>query len=127
GGERDWMQLSRKHAVEIDAQTQRLTIFGGKLTDCLNVGDEICAHVQQLGIALPYADHRWYGEPPPAVRDEYFHQARLMDLDGLTSKHSSEKLSTRLWRRYGREALAMLDAIRRDPRQADVIIETSEY
>jgi glycerol-3-phosphate dehydrogenase len=124
---RDWMQLSRKHAIEIDAQRGHLTIFGGKLTDCLNVGDEICAAVGRLGITLPYAGRRWYGEPPAAVRDEYFHQARLMDLDGLTSRHSSEKLSTRLWRRYGSEALAMLDAIRRDPRQAEVIIETSEY
>jgi glycerol-3-phosphate dehydrogenase len=36
-------------------------------------------------------------------------------------------LSTRLWRRYGSEALGLLDSIRRDPRMAEVIIETSEY
>ena len=125
--DRDWMQLSRKHAIETDAARGHLTIFGGKLTDCLNVGNEICALVQRLGVTLPYAQRRWYGEPPAAMREEYFHQARLMDLDSLTSKHSSEKLSTRLWRRYGSEALPMLDAIRRDPRQAEVIIETSEY
>ena len=53
--------------------------------------------------------------------------ARLLELDALTSKHASEMLSTRLWRRYGSEALGMLEAIRRDPRQAEVIIETSEY
>jgi glycerol-3-phosphate dehydrogenase len=50
-----------------------------------------------------------------------------MDLDALTTPRASEKLSTRLWRRYGGEALGLLEAIRRDPRQADVIIETSEY
>ncbi|HUJ29389.1 MAG TPA: glycerol-3-phosphate dehydrogenase/oxidase [Myxococcales bacterium] len=127
GAARDWMQLSRKHAIEVDAHRGHLTIFGGKLTDCLNVGEEISALVERLEITLPYAGRRWYGEPPVAVREEYFHQARLMDLDGLTSRHSSEKLSTRLWRRYGAEALPMLDAIRRDPRQAEVIIETSEY
>jgi glycerol-3-phosphate dehydrogenase len=126
-GSRDWMQLSRKHAIETDAERGHLTIFGGKLTDCLNVGEEICREVRRLGVLLPYPEKRWYGEPPAAVREEYFHQARLMDLDSLTSKHSSEKLSTRLWRRYGAEALAMLDAIRRDPLQAEVIIETSEY
>ncbi|MGZ6143928.1 MAG: glycerol-3-phosphate dehydrogenase/oxidase, partial [Myxococcales bacterium] len=124
-GGRDWMQLSRKHALEvIDG---RVTIFGGKLTDCVNVGDEICALVQRLGVALPYADKVWYGEPPTAVREEYFHQARLMGLDAMTSPQSSEKLSTRLWRRYGSEALGLLEAIRRDPRMAEVIIETSEY
>jgi glycerol-3-phosphate dehydrogenase len=124
---RDWMQLSRKHAIETDSARGHVTIFGGKLTDCLNVGEEICAEVQRLGVALPFADRVWYGEPPPAVREEYFHQARLMGLDAMTSPQSSEKLSTRLWRRYGSEALGLLEAIRRDPRMAEVIIETSEY
>jgi glycerol-3-phosphate dehydrogenase len=126
-GSRDWTQLSRKHVIETDATRGRLTIFGGKLTDCINVGEEVCAEVQRLGVALPFARRVWYGEPPEAVRDEYFHQARLMDLDALTVPRASEKLSTRLWRRYGAEALGLLEAIRRDPRQAEVIIETSEY
>jgi glycerol-3-phosphate dehydrogenase len=126
-GGRDWMQLSRKHVLETSEARRHVTIFGGKLTDCLNVGEEICAVVRRLGIALPFPDRVWYGEPPAEVREEYFHQARLMGLDELTAKHASEKLSTRLWRRYGREALGMLDSIRRDPREAQVIIETSEY
>jgi glycerol-3-phosphate dehydrogenase len=126
-GGRDWMQLSRKHAIETDAARGHVTIFGGKLTDCLNVGEEICAEVQRLGIGLPYPDKIWYGEPPAAVREEYFHQARLMELDAMTAPHASEKLSTRLWRRYASEALGLLEAIRRDPRMAEVIIETSEY
>jgi glycerol-3-phosphate dehydrogenase len=127
GRGRDWTQLSRKHAIETDTPRGRLTIFGGKLTDCINVGEEICQEVQRLGVSLPYPNRLWYGEPPQAVRDEYFHQARLMGLDALTTPRASEKLSTRLWRRYGGEALGLLEAIRRDPRQADVIIETSEY
>ncbi len=112
-GARDWVQLSRKHAIEIDAEKRHISIFGGKLTDCLNVGEEICAEAQRLGVALPFAGRAWYGEPHPAVREEFFHQARLMDLDGMTSPQSSEPLSTRLWRRYGAEALGMLEAIRR--------------
>ena len=127
GGTRDWVQLSRKHVIETDAAKKHITIFGGKLTDCLNVGEEICADVQRLGIKLQWPDLGWFGEPPGQVREEYFHQARLMDLDAMTNPAASEKLSTRLWRRYGREALAMLEDIRRDPRNAEVIIETSEY
>ena len=127
GGGRDWMQLSRKHAIEVDKARGHVTIFGGKLTDCLNVGEEICAEVQRLGVALPFAGRVWYGEPPAAVRDEYFHQARLMSLDGMTSPQSSEKLSTRLWRRYGGEALGLLETIRRDPSMSELVIETSEY
>ncbi len=32
-----------------------VTIFGGKLTDCLNVGEGICAEAQRLGVALACA------------------------------------------------------------------------
>jgi len=124
---RDWMQLSRRHVLETDPGARHLTIFGGKLTDCLNVGEEVCAEVRRLGVSLPYPDRVWYGEPHPAVRERFFHEARLMGLDEMTSPHSSERLSTRLWRRYGTVALGMLEAIRRDPRMAEVIIETSEY
>lgn len=127
GGSRDWMQLSRKHAIEVEAARGHLTIFGGKLTDCLNVGEEICAEVQRLGVLLPFAGRVWYGEPPAAVRDEYFHQAQLMGLDAMTSPQASEKLSTRFWRRYGGEALGLLETIRRDPSMAQLVIETSEY
>jgi glycerol-3-phosphate dehydrogenase len=36
-------------------------------------------------------------------------------------------LSTRLWRRYGSEALGLLENIREDPRQAEVLIKGTEY
>ena len=42
-----WMKLSRKHAVDVDREKKHISIFGGKLTDCLNVGKEICAAIQQ--------------------------------------------------------------------------------
>jgi glycerol-3-phosphate dehydrogenase len=126
-GNGDWTQLSRRHVVETDRARAHVTIFGGKLTDCLNVGEEVCGVLQAQGLVLPHPEHRWYGEPPVVVRDEYFHQARLMNLDAMTAPSASEKLSTRLWRRYGAAALSLLDAIRNDPRQAEVIIETSEY
>jgi glycerol-3-phosphate dehydrogenase len=122
------MQLSRKHAVEVDETRKHLSIFGGKLTDCLNVGEEVAAHARRLlGVELPYPDARWYGEPPAEVRDEFFHQARLMNLDAMTSSKSSEVLSTRLWRRYAAEAINLLEQIREDPRNAQVIIENAEY
>jgi glycerol-3-phosphate dehydrogenase len=124
---KDWTQLSRKHVIEVDKERAHLTIFGGKITDCLNVGEEICDHLRALGVALPFEDRVWYGEPPAPVREEYFHQARLMDLDGLTSPRSSEKLSTRLWRRYGAQALGLLENIRADPAMGEVLIEGAEY
>ena len=52
-GEADWVQLSRKHIIEVDESRQHLSIFGGKLTDCLNVGDEVASWVQRLGVTVP--------------------------------------------------------------------------
>jgi glycerol-3-phosphate dehydrogenase len=123
----DWMQLSRKHVVEVDAPEWHLSIFGGKLTDCLNVGEEVAAHVQALGVTLPYPEARWYGEPSDEARREFWHQARLMNLDAMTSPRSSEKLTPRLWRRYGERAFGLLEDIRRDPSMAEVLIENAEY
>lgn len=123
----DWMQQSRKHVIEVDRDRSHLSIFGGKLTDCLNVGEEVAGFVRQLGVELPYPDARWYGEPPEETRREYWHQATLMNLDALTSKSSSEPLTPRLWRRYGAGALRLLEDIRADPREAEVLIEGAEY
>ena len=122
---KDWMQLSRKHAIEVKDGV--LSIFGGKLTDCLNVGEEIYREVVKLGVTAKYPTSGWYGEGAPGVRDDFFHQARLMDLDALTAKSSSEPLSTRLWRRYGASAIGLLESIRQDPHQAELVIENAEY
>jgi glycerol-3-phosphate dehydrogenase len=127
GGETDWLMLSRKHVVEVDEERAHVSIFGGKLTDCLNVGEEICAVARRLGVALPAPRRRWYGEPDEAARDAFFAEAAAMSLDAMTSPRSSEKLSTRLWRRYGAEAPGLLARIREDPRMGEVLIERAEY
>ncbi len=126
-GERDFLQLSRKHAIEVNRADAHISIFGGKLTDCINVGDEVSAHVAGMGVDLRYPDHRWYGEPAEESRKEFEHQAALMDLDSYTATESSEKLTQRLWRRYGAGAFGLLEDIRRDPRQAEVLIKATEY
>jgi glycerol-3-phosphate dehydrogenase len=117
--------MSRKHAVE--SRAGLISIFGGKLTDCLNVGEEVVAAVARSGIPIPHPGRRWYGEPPDETRDEFFHQARLMNLDAMTAADSSEPLSTRLWRRYGAQALGLLEQIREDPADAELLIEHAEY
>ncbi len=123
----DWTSLSRKHAMEVDADKSWITVFGGKLTDCVNIGNEVSTLVKKLGVPLTRDKKSWYGEPPKATREEYFRQARLMGLDRLTTRASFETLSTRLWRRYGLRAFAMLEALRDDPSMADDIIEDADY
>lgn len=123
----DWTKLSRKHAVETDRDRQIVTVFGGKLTDCLNVGHEVAAEIERLGIPLEADLHNWYGEPAKATRIEFFRQARLMKLDTARVKPDTEPLSHRLWRRYGRRAFAMLESIRQDPAMAEDIMGSADY
>ncbi len=127
GSNKDWVQLSRKHEVEVLSEKKHISIFGGKLTDCLNVGEEIIDEVAKLGIEMPYPPMKWYGEPDAVVHKEFLHQARLMDLDSLTSSASLEPLTQRLWRRYGANAIGMLESIREDKSQAEVLIHGTEY
>jgi len=127
GGAGDWVQLSRKHVIEVDENRQHISIFGGKLTDCLNVGDEVAAWVKRLGIPVPAPDNKWYGEPGAELRAEFMLQAQLMDLDSLTDPSSSEPLSERFWRRYGETAFGLLERIRADAREAQLLISNAEY
>lgn len=126
-GKADWVALSRKHAIDINEEQGYLSIFGGKLTDCINVGEEVVQHIEDMGIAVPYRKQKWYGEPQDSIRDQFLHQSRLMNLDGMTDPSSSEPLTERLWRRYGASALDMLEAIRQDPRNAELLIKSAEY
>jgi len=123
----DWTKLSRKHAIETDHRRAVVSVFGGKLTDCLNVGEEVAEEIETLGVPLERDLHNWYGEPAKATRKEFYRQARLMKLDRVRSKPEVEPLSDRLWRRYGRRAFAMLDEIRQDPRMAEDIMGSADY
>jgi hypothetical protein len=91
------------------------------------VGEEVAAEIESIGIPLEKDLHNWYGEPAKATRKEFYRQARLMKLDDLRSKPDVEPLSDRLWRRYGRRAFAMLDAIRSEPAMAEDIMGSADY
>lgn len=126
-GVADWVKLSRKHAVDVSASDCHISIFGGKTTDCINVGNEIAELVAKMGVELPFEDFKWYGEDDDSVKDEFYHRARLMDLDSYTVEGSSEPLTQRLWRRYGGNALELLEDIRQNPRQAERLMQSAEY
>jgi glycerol-3-phosphate dehydrogenase len=125
--EADWTSLSRKHEIERDTARAVVTVFGGKLTDCLNVGEEVAEHVEALGIPLEKDLHNWYGEPAAATRKEFYRQARLMRLDSLRTKPETEPLTDRLWRRYGRRAFDLIEAIRADPTLGEDVMGSADY
>lgn len=123
----DWTSLSRKHEIERDDDRSVVTVFGGKLTDCLNVGEEVAAEVEELGVPLERDLANWYGEPAAATRAEFYRQARLMKLDTLRSKPDTEPLTDRLWRRYGRRAFDLLESIRADPSMGEDVMNSADY
>jgi glycerol-3-phosphate dehydrogenase len=123
----DWTSLSRKHEIEVDRRRGVITVFGGKLTDCLNVGEEVAESVESLGLPLEPDQHNWFGEPSHDARAEFYRQARLMHLDDLRDRPDVEPLTDRLWRRYGRRAFAMLEAIRADPSMGEDILGGTDY
>ena len=45
----------------------------------------------------------------------------------MTDPSSSEMLTTRLWRRYGANALEILEDIREDPERGKLLIKNAEY
>jgi alpha-glycerophosphate oxidase/glycerol-3-phosphate dehydrogenase len=87
----------------------------------------VAERVERLGIQVPEPDNRWYGEPGPDIREEFMLQARLMGLDELTDPSSSELLSERFWRRYGKSAFILLERIREDQSCVELLIENAEY
>ena len=50
-----------------------------------------------------------------------------MNIDELTSSGASEAISTRLWRRYGAQAIGLLENIQENPEMAEPLIEGTDY
>lgn len=95
----DWHKLSRKHILEADAQKRVLSIFGGKLTDCLNVGDEVIAEYKKMGFQVGKAQ-KWFGEDVAAVPQDFVDQVISRSADELAGKRIAEGL----WRRQGAQS-----------------------
>jgi len=127
GGTADWVKLSRKHAIDINKKQKYISIFGGKLTDCINVGDEVSEIVEGFNITLKEPDIIWYGEPSNVIKEQFFAQARAINLDAMTWENSAEPLSVRFWRRYGANAISLVAKIKQDKSQAELLIENAEY
>jgi len=127
GDKADWVNLSRKHQIEINETDRFISIFGGKLTDCVNVGEEVVDIMRGLGIEVPQPDTLWYGEPAPARKQEFMRLARRLDLDGKTPASSVELLSERFWRRYGERAFSLLEQVERDASVLEKPVDAIEY
>lgn len=117
--ERDWLQLSRKHEIERDSARQVITVFGGKLTDCLNVGEEVTEALAGFAIVGEQLDSSWYGEPPSSHGDAF--ETRAM----ASGMHAS--VARLIWRRHSVQAHSVLDRIIQNPDLAEVVWDDPSY
>ena len=119
GTDRDWTELSRRHAVEADEERGTIAILGGKLSDCLNVGDEVVSAARTCGLKPARPDRLWFGEPPEGVRARFERSAARAGIDELSA--------ARLWRRHGRRALEIADLIEESPEFNPPLSEVVDY
>jgi glycerol-3-phosphate dehydrogenase len=123
----DWTTLSRKHVIEADTERGVVSIFGGKLTDCLNVGQEVLDDVRRCGVPVPIADPgRWYGEPDAAARQRFLARAARLGLDKPPAVERAETVAEVLWRRHGAAAHEVLDGVEHDPALAQPVLVDSD-
>jgi glycerol-3-phosphate dehydrogenase len=95
----DWHQLSRKHVIEANPAKASITILGGKLTDCLNVGAEVIAELRGLGLQAKLP-RKWFGEGSQARRTELDQILERQGVDAVVRT----RLVEGMWRRHGERA-----------------------
>ena len=64
--------------------------------------------------------------PLTEPNNSFLKRARAIKLDAMTWENSAEPLSERFWRRYGANAMELLDAIKLDESQAELLIESAQ-
>ncbi|MEE2769260.1 MAG: FAD-dependent oxidoreductase, partial [Actinomycetota bacterium] len=74
---REWTELSRRHAVEVDERNNVISVLGGKLSDCLNVGEEVIDGARRCGLRPMTPARPWYGEPDSSERAKFDDVARV--------------------------------------------------
>ncbi len=105
GDNQDWHQLSRKHVIETNADSAVVSILGGKLTDCLNVGQEVLTELRHLGLSgkLP---RKWFGEGSQQRYPELLQILQSLVEDQVAATRISEGL----WRRHGEQAFEIIQS-----------------
>ncbi len=115
----DWHKLSRKHVIETAPDRRVITVFGGKLTDCLNVGDEVFAAVKKFRIGKWRAAENWYGEESRDRQQSFDRVAKEV----FGSSLAAELIVSELWRRHGSRALEIVELARGDHELREPIFE----
>ncbi|MEY4994639.1 MAG: hypothetical protein RLZ65_488 [Actinomycetota bacterium] len=99
----DWHQLSRKHVIEVDPKKAVVSVLGGKLTDCLNVGQEVVDEFSKLGFKLAKPSD-WFGEGDQSRYAQFEQQL----VNRAHDAESARRIAESIWRRHGERAFEIL-------------------
>ncbi len=110
----EWTSLSRKHKIDVHPEQNMFSIYGGKLTDCINIGNEAAELITSFGLTGFQSLEKWYGEPSAEKH-------RRFEIDG---KHLglTENQLDRIWRRHGKTGFQALEKIKRDPSMLEKLL-----
>jgi len=114
-GHVEWTELSRKHEIDIHPDKKMCSIYGGKLTDCINVGEEVADIIGSFGISFFQTLKQWYGEPSPRKQERFREQSVKIGL--------KEEEVSRLWRIYGAAGFRCLEKMQADPNAKQKVLE----
>ncbi len=103
----EWTAISRRHEIDVHPEKKMFSIYGGKLTDCINIGSEAAEHIVSFGLAGFQPLESWYGEPSAEKHRRFAIDGKNL---GLT-----ENQIDRIWRRHGKTGFKALEMIKRDP------------
>ncbi len=114
-GDAEWTALSRKHEIDVHRDRSLCSIYGGKLTDCINVGEEVAAIIASFGVASFPSLEPWYGEPSQQKKVRFESECKRYGL--------GEDQTARLWRRYGKDAFQLLERFRNNSSMTEIVFE----
>jgi glycerol-3-phosphate dehydrogenase len=125
GGE--WFKLSRKHRIEVESDRNYISMFGGKLTDCLNIGEEIFSACREMGIDLRQG--HWFGGELAQQQRRFYALADQHQLESFARGKGDlfEPLKDRWWRRYQMDSFDLLERLVEDKEQQKVYITGGGY
>lgn len=115
-GKDDWTQLSRKHILAAKESQQFISIYGGKLTDCLNIGDEMIDTLSGWLEQEPLDRAQWVRGDNPQI-----YELTATKAEGLPVA------ADELFARYGDHALEVISACSKDQRSRQLIASDLPY
>jgi len=106
---RDAFDISRKHVIDTAASHSFVTVYGGKLTDCINTGNEVCEELEKAGVKLDDVGDEWFGESLAPEKNRLLNRQKEIEDKLEISPEQAKAMIERWWRYYDISAHDLID------------------